>query len=395
MRTEQLLCRDLDTRTIAARALERFSGTPDWIWVQFSAGYDTYALRRALVEAFPETALHGASSCLGSMTNDGASVGPGGAVGLLAFWDTEGDFGTVMVPFGEDPKQSAREAAIAAAEAAGRQGEAPDIIWVSAVPGCEESIIAGIEDFVGSETPIYGGSAADDDVSGHWSAFDSAGETRAGLVVSALFPSGTIGHAFQSGYAPAGPSATVTAAAGRRLEALDGRPARAVFDDWTGGQVVIGPPDTAASILASSTWSPLGRPDTMVADIPFFLLLHPAQAEADGAITLFADVAPGDRLHLMAGGPDGLTARAARTVTLAMEAGGISRNDLAGALVIFCGGSMLAMQSGMSEVARQVDTALGGSPFLGGFTFGEQGRTISGQNCHGNLMISAVVFARS
>lgn len=395
MRLRQLLCRDTDAEAVAARAREVFGTSPDWIWVQFSAACDAPALRRALAEAFPAAALHGSSSCLGCMTNDGAAIGPDGAVGLVALWDADGDFGAVMVPFGEDPERSAHDAVMAAAAAAGRRGEAPDLVWLSAVPGCEEAIIAGIEAVAGCGTPIYGGSAADNDVSGRWSVFDSAGETAAGLVVSALFPSATIGHAFQSGYAPAGPSATVTAASGRRLETLDGRPARAVFDSWTGGQVVTGPPDAPVSVLAASTWSPLGRPDTTVAEIPFFLLLHPAQAEGDGALTLFADVAPGERLHLMAGGPDSLTARAARTVTLAMEVGAIARDDLAGALVVFCGGSMLAMQSGMSGVARQIDTALGGAPFLGGFTFGEQGHTISGRNCHGNLMISAVVFSRS
>ena len=36
---------------------------------------------------------------------------------------------------------------------------------------------------------------------------------------------------------------------------------------------------------------------------------------------------------------------------------------------------------------------LGGAPFIGCFRFGEQGR-LMGRNVYGNLMISAVAFAR-
>lgn len=394
MRLERIICPAGAAEAVAAEARAALGDDPHWIWVQFSAGVAGDALRDALARVFPRTALHGASSCLGAMANGGAGIGPAGAVGLLALRDDDGAFGTAAAAFGEDPAEVARAAAMAACAAAGRPGEAPELVWLSAVPGCEEQVIAGIEAALGRETPIYGGSAADDAVRGDWSVFDAGQHLSDGLVVSVLFPSGRVGHAFQSGYAPVGPGATVTAAAGRRLIALDGRPARQVYDDWTGGAVVAGPAEAAAPILAASTWSPLGRADATVAEIPFHLLLHPARAEADGALTLFADVAEGDRLHLMAGGSDSLTARAARTASLAMEAGGFTAAEAAGALVIFCGGSMLAMQPAMDEVARRIDAALGGAPFLGGFSFGEQGVALSGRNRHGNLMISVVVFAR-
>lgn len=395
MRFERVICRAGSAEAVAAQARAVLDGDPDWIWVQFSAGVGGAALREALAGAFPRTALHGASSCLGAMTNNGAGIGPEGAVGLLALWDDAGAFGTAAAGFGDDPADAARSAAIAACAAAGRPGEAPEVVWLSSVPGCEEEVIAGIEAALGKGTPIYGGSAADDAVRGDWSVFDAGQARTDGLVVSVLFPSGRVGHALQSGYAPAGPSATVTAAARRRLIALDGRPARQVYDDWTGGAVVAGAADAAVPILAASTWSPLGRADATVAEIPFHVLLHRARAEADGALTLFADVAEGDRLHLMAGSPDSLTARAGRTAALAMEMGGFTADEAAGALVIFCGGSMLAMQPAMDEVARRIDKALGGAPFPGGCSFGEQGFTHSARNRHGNLMISAVVCART
>jgi hypothetical protein len=37
-----------------------------------------------------------------------------------------------------------------------------------ATPGYEEIIIEGIEEIIKSQIPIYGGSAADNDISGKW-----------------------------------------------------------------------------------------------------------------------------------------------------------------------------------------------------------------------------------
>ena len=43
----------------------------------------------------------------------------------------------------------------------------------------------------------------------------------------------------------------------------------------------------------------------------------------------------------------------------------------------------------------ELQAALPGIPFLGSFTFGEQGCFPGGENRHGNLMISVLLFPRS
>jgi hypothetical protein len=52
---------------------------------------------------------------------------------------------------------------------------------------------------------------------------------------------------------------------------------------------------------------------------------------------------------------------------------------------------MLAVGEEMPQVAHAVTRSFGEKPFLGCFTFGEQG-AILGKNAHGNLMISAIAF---
>jgi len=42
----------------------------------------------------------------------------------------------------------------------------PNVLLLHATPGYEEIIIEGIEEIIKSQIPIYGGSAADNDISG-------------------------------------------------------------------------------------------------------------------------------------------------------------------------------------------------------------------------------------
>ncbi len=62
-------------------------------------------------------------------------------------------------------------------------------------------------------------------------------------------------------------------------------------------------------------------------------------------------------------------------------------------MIVYCAGCMLTVQNEMDRVVKELNDTLNGSPFLGTFTFGEQGCFIGGENRHGNLMISAVIFS--
>ncbi|MBY0251519.1 MAG: FIST C-terminal domain-containing protein [Methylobacterium organophilum] len=61
---------------------------------------------------------------------------------------------------------------------------------------------------------------------------------------------------------------------------------------------------------------------------------------------------------------------------------------VAGAFVIYCGGCRLAVGERINDKPQEIAEHLSGQPFLGCFTFGEQGRLL-GRDVHSNLMISA------
>jgi hypothetical protein len=53
---------------------------------------------------------------------------------------------------------------------------------------------------------------------------------------------------------------------------------------------------------------------------------------------------------------------------------------------------MLGVEERMDDVVKGVSDSLGHAPFLGVFTFGEQGAPLGGEARHVNLMISCSSF---
>ena len=147
-------------------------------------------------------------------------------------------------------------------------------------------------------------------------------------------------------------------------------------------------------MLGATTLHPLAREVGSIDTLAYHRLLHPDSVTADGALTLFANLETGDELIMMEGTQQSLVTRAGRVAQNALDAGRISADNVAGALVIYCAGCMLTVQDQMDAVAENIADALEQKPFVGTFTFGEQGCFIGGENHHGNLMISVVVFEK-
>ena len=367
------------------------AGPPGLILAYADARHDPAQLAAGLAQRFPQAAVIGGSSCLGVMTSAGFAAAAGDdapTLGLLGLADPAGAFGAAIVALGADPRRAAAEAAEAALLQAQRPNETPGLVWVCAAPGHEEEVLAGIAEVVGPRVPVLGGSSADNAVAGDWWQIGGGAALRGGVAVAVLFPTTRIGHAFQSGYEPAGPAGRVTAARGRTLLSIDGAPAAEVYHRWTGGRIGT----AAATILAESTWAPLARSVGAVEGVPFWLLAHPAHVTADGALALFAEMPEGTEVALMAGTEAGLIGRIGRVAREAMDAAELAPAEVRGALAIYCAGCMLAVRPRMDEVVAELRAALPGVPFLGAFTFGEQGQSVAGVNLHGNLMISVVVF---
>ena len=386
-----------DTDVAAAEAyqklVERLGAEPHIIFLHSSITYDSEALVRRLQELAPDVPVHGGTSCLGVMTEAGfhSDQALGLGLGMLGILDPEGSYGVGVARMGDDPRAAATQAAQQALEQADRPGEMPAMAWITAAPGHEELLIEGIEDLFGSEVPIAGGSSGDNAVAGEWEQFANGQVYQDAVVVTVLFPSTEVMFAFHSGYEPSEVKGRVTRAEGRVLYEIDGRPAAQVYNEWTEGTIAHALP-AGGNVLALTTLHPLGRVTGRVGGAPYFRLSHPESVTAEGAIALFTDVLEGDELILMRGTQESLVSRAGNVAQSALDTYSADPSEVAGALVIYCAGCMLTVQDKMGEVVTSLRSALGEKPFLGAFTFGEQGCFVGGENRHGNLMISVLLF---
>jgi hypothetical protein len=375
-----------------------------FVYAFYGCDHDDTKILQRLGQRFPEAAILGGTSCSGLMNQD--QLWDAGSIGLLAICDADGDYGVGAVSGDSDPAAAAQRALSRALDAAGCPGELPELIWLFQAPGHEEAVVEGLRQIVGDTCPIIGGSSADNDVSGAWRQISSAGVMTDGIVVGVLFPSGGIGCSFQGGYEPAGPSGVITRIGfdacgpsgiatrvnGRQIVEIDGRPAAEVFNGWVGGALQ----DKLAgggNILLDTTMSPLAVDAGTVDGVSHYVLIHPESISEAGELTTFASIDEGKRVYSMRGDRQNLIDRAGRVSAQAAAALPGGAAALAGGIVVYCAGCMLAVDDGMEKVVDSVRGSFRDAPFIGCFTFGEQGR-IADRNVHGNLMISAVAFGQ-
>lgn len=361
---------------------------PSASWVLVYATVDA-PLATALHEitlAAPNAKVFGCTSFRGVFCPSGFERG----VHLLV--GEQDDARAVARVRGASSANAQSEAHAAATEIAAELGRKPDVLLLHATPGFEERVLSGIDEATQGSVPVYGGSAADDDLSGNWSVFAGTKIEREGFVLVGFTSSREIHGSFIAGYTPTGQKGKITAANGRVVKTIDGQPAAAVYDRWTNGKIrsKLG----GGVLLAQTSLDPLGRIVDRVGQVPRFLLSHPHEVHADGSISFFTDMAVGDEIVLMLGSEASLLER---TRQVAQRALGSTPAHLSGGVLIYCGGCVGAIGDASSaEVARIFGERIGGVPFIGAATYGEQGCFPGPQstNRHGNLMCDAILFDR-
>ena len=271
-------------------------------------------------------------------------------------------------------------------------GEAPSNILMHATPGFEERILEGIGDaYHGSTPPVYGGSAADDEMRGDWKVFCGTDVISEGFVLVGFSSRRRVFGSFVSGYTPTNTRGIVTSASNRMVQAIDHAPAAEVYNRWTYGSIQ----DQLAGgvVLHTTALRPLGRLVDKVGAMPRYVLSHPHQVLPDGVLWFFSEINAGDELVMMLGTDSALLERSNQVVSRALT--GVEQNcPLAGGILVYCAGCVGVLGDKVPAVAAAFRDQLKDAPFIGASTFGEEG-CFSGRNAsnrHGNLMCDAFLF---
>ena len=358
----------------------------------------------------------GCTICQGAM--EGGSWRQSDEMKLTAIWaihDPDGSYVLGMADLTQasdnNPVRKIIQSAVSSAEAGCKikcqqnptnpviQGD-PSFIWVNSPPGPEDEVLMGVQDGMGGKNiEIIGGSCADNDVSGCWKQWNSeVGLVSNGMAFVIAHCSAQLKGLAFTGYSATPKTGTVTKMNGpRHIITIDNKPAGQVYDDWTSGHfkdLWSDPEDS--NILGPSSVYPLGQVVGRDWDKEeVYRTIHPHLLVKSGkSLTVFSDVHEGQEICMMTGTKENIQTKISAVASNVMRSTGIPTSELRGALVVFCAGAMMYVgKDGMNAACGKLDTALGGTNYLGIHTFGEQGPFPDETNKHGNLMFSALVFS--
>lgn len=353
---------------------------PKVAFVYTSADGDVDAVVRGVADALPGTALIGNTSFTGVITPDGYVGGDAGFAGVLVLGGADLDVAVIGAPRGEDPRLTGAD--VARRAMAGHDAP-PDYIHMVASPGEEEFYLKGVQEVVG-RVPVFGGSAADNSISGDWKLFTADGTYADGVAVAFFWSAAPFANVFTGAYRETGDVGIVTKVDGyRRLVEIDHVPAVARYAQWTG----VEPGDLAGgALLAATITSPLGVKDRL-GDL--VAIRHPMNGNDDLSMNLGSNVAVNTAVIRMEATVDELIESTDATL---LDLSKRLPGTAAAYHLVHCGGRRAGMGERITEVADRIIAQAGGVPFIVEFTFGEYGWEDDGNNTTGGLMLSFTAF---
>jgi hypothetical protein len=365
---------------------------PDFVIVFFSGEYDPTTVHAKVNNHFPNAQIFGGASDKSIPTYSGIQKGEIGSVALFAVSSQYITFGVGGVDFDDFtlPKEAGKAAVQAAIGASGRSGT-PKLIMMYIHPfGYEEDVIEGIGEVVGSDVPVVGGCSGSG--YGNIVEFTTDEVHTNGVSLAVVYTDFKVGWKFDNGYLKTEYRGTVTNCTRRTIYEIDGMPAADVYNDWTGGYYDDIIANGGGNILIPSAYYPLAIvvPTGATEGI---ITIHLHSINQDLSLTGGVSVNIGDTVTLMEGDWEILINKALNTPTAALQDHNIAEEEVVFGVYFYCAGAMAALPDDeVPKIPPLVNTALGGAPFIGSFTWGEQGPIEGYGNVHSNVANSIVVF---
>lgn len=294
-------------------------------------------------------------------------------------------------------QEAAKAAVLGAIESAGKsEGEIPDVVLVTPTKPDEDDTLDGIEQVVGKDTPILGGSAGGPE-------FGVVGEDvvyEKGVSLAVIYTDLPVGWTFEGGFEVKDPhTGLVTKVDGRSILEIDNRPALDVYDDWLDGEVdrLYAEHEDPRIVKNLLTLHPLYRKYTTETGQEYFLFSHPwptDPTQEEKGVSTSTNIKVGDRVYLSHGTWEILINRIGNLPKNAKIRADIS-SDQRPVLGIgyICAGVMGTIpEKDREKMATLLNNENNDAPFIATFTWGEQGLLPGVGNKHGNLLTSFLVI---
>ena len=286
--------------------------------------------------------------------------------------------------------QSARDAGEAVTKAARVMtkmpyNDEPDLMYMTASPTEEEFFLKGANRVVG-RVPLFGGSAADNTISGNWSLYLDNKVTGEGVAVALIYMKNGFVNEFTGAYRETKDMGIITKVEGtRRLVSIDGVPAVKKYAQWRGRK----PSEfMGAKLLSETITSPLGVKDRL-GDL--IAIRHPMNGNDDYSMNIGANLAEGTTVIRMEATVDELISSVGKTLK---KLNSRCKKPVVAYHLVHCGGRRAGIDNRINEVYKEIKKNVGGVPFIMEFTFGEYGYVEDGNNTTGGLMLSFTAITK-
>lgn len=350
-------------------------------FVYASCTYDMEALISGVASELSQVPIIGNTSFTGVITPKGFISSDDGFVGVMAVSDPDLKVGVAGSQRGDCPTKDGKDLAIEAMKAAGSDA-APTYFYMAASPAEEEFYLKGISSVIG-RVPFFGGSAADNTITGEWKIYTKDKVFADGAAV-AFFYGKPITNLFTGAYRETDDFGVITKISGNRtLVEIDGVPATEKYMEWTG---VSKEAVTGGNLLATSVTSPLGVKDRL-GDL--IAIRHPMNGNDDGSINVGNNLAEKTCVIRMEATVDELIDSTGKTLRALKDK---MNGEIAAFHLVHCGGRRAGIGDRINEVVDAIKKEAGDVPFIVEFTFGEYGFESDNNNTCGGLMLSFTGF---
>ena len=363
-------------KRILGESTKIFGGTSDSRAVMTDKGFVRVSQR-----GYAEGAIEG-SKGLAIMTVTSKDITCGvGSAGLSEFASVQ---------------EMSAAAVLSAIKSAGKtEGQKPAVVLLTSTIGIEEEVIEGVEQVVGRDTLLLGGTVGGPDIA----VFGEDAIHKKGVCLAVIYTDLPLGWTFEGGFDVTDKhSGIVTKVDGQDIVEIDNKPALDVYDQWLGGEIEelhnqARKPDAVRDLL---TLHPLYRRYASDKGQNYFLFSHPWPKDdkmQDRCISTSTKIKPGERIYLSHGTWETLVNRIGNLPRNAKIYGGTdaAAKPLFG-LGFICGGVLGAIpESEREKLAILINYSNSSAPFIACFTWGEQGHFPGVGNKHGNLLTSFLV----
>lgn len=322
-------------------------------------------------------------------TTAGAMIVPDGIIdnangfsGMMLFDDEDLKVSVAGMERGNDPRETGRKIAIEAIKNAGTKVR-PSYFYMVASPKEEEYYLDGIQDVIG-RVPMFGGSCADNKLTGEWKILCNGEAFADGCAVAFFYTDKDIKTEYTGAYRETKDYGIITRVNDdRTLVEIDGLNSLEKYADWVGKNVEA---LKGNELLSASITSPIGVKDPLG---KLTVVRHPMFGNDDNTMNIGNKLTEGTCVVRLESSVEELV-ESTRTTALELKKKLLSHP--AGYVFIHCGGRKLGIGDSLEKVYDNLKSVVGTTPFITIFTFGEYGYTDNSANMCGGLMLSFTGF---